>query len=221
MDARGAVDLAPFAPKSQLRRRSRARWSRWNATIVTLQTAVVISGFAFAAAAYETFYRPLGVSPAEVGLDFPSTVTRSWGTLVAIVLVVGHVITLLFSIKATYLDLRNNVPWTSPHAMSNYALAAIFEIAMLVALFHQAAVARDDVQAGKPVKPISVGPVVFLDVYAMPVVLEQTPECGGRFSPGSSVLLLGTHNGIHFVFDPVSGTTLRISAERCVVSVRP
>ena len=174
---------------------------------------------------YDRFYSVLHVDPADVGLGYASTLSRSSGLIVVVVAIIGFVLFLLrwilLSLVGTVLD---------PTIVA--ILALLVGVAVLWATLpvlaypyteptREASLAAEAVLAGKPVAKVRLANLItVMDLRAEAVTLvaaRSSAPAVTSLAKRTDLLYLGKADGTVVLFDPRARQPLHLPADVVVM----
>jgi hypothetical protein len=197
-------------------------------------TALLVCGLL--SFAYERFYQALGVNPADIGLTFGVTVSRSVSFTVAFAVAVTLVAVAVRLILAAPLRrLRAHAGWTRTFHSTDFALVLGCYVALgLLAIFAAVAVispvtsytarAADAARSGNVVRPLQLYGLPLLAMQAEPATVQPTNKA--RTLPGiwdlndRPVLYLGQAGGVAVLYDADRGRVVYTPMDLVVLHVR-
>jgi hypothetical protein len=198
--------------------------------------------YAILSLAYELFYSPLGIDPAEVGLNYANILAHSVGFLLAIigtvilvmaisytvpsiVVIIGHLVkrvvkrapnrTSLW--QAVYISIR-------PRRAQELLMLAFFTGVFLWTFFspgpgHYARLA----QIGASVSPVRFGPVIALSIRAAPVTLRPLSSAQEPYiaalQENRNLLYMGQNDGTSIIYDATNQQVIRIPTTSVLIQV--
>jgi hypothetical protein len=193
--------------------------------IPALATVLGVITYGFLRLAYGSFYRPLGVTPEEVGLGFNEVLTRS---ILFMVLVVG------FAAVALIIFVAGSVVWRrafhrthAPRSLPRRTIHLVFIVALVVAAlsfeFALVGAARESAEAVKEGR--SVGPVRLLWLPLLRFQAEPADVSWlGQSQPPTALAertcihFLGAANGTLVLYDTRADQVLRLPQDQILVA---
>jgi hypothetical protein len=187
--------------------------------------------YVYLAIVYDRFYSVLHVDPADVGLGYATTLSRSIGLIVIVVVIIG---VLLFLVR--WIQMSLGVAFA---AVSEFLPLAVFAIpALLVGMAvlwaalpvltypyteptHEASMAAKAVMAGRPVAQVRLGNLItVIDLRAEAVTLvaaKSTDSAVRSLAKRTDLLYLGKADGTVVLFDPRARQALHLPADAVVM----
>jgi hypothetical protein len=237
------VDMEEEAPKTVYR----PWWApigEFFALIDTAKLAIIgIVWYGFLSITYDQFYRPLGINPSDIGLNYAALIAASVGTalvvLLPIFLTVMALIALALLLRSRLLrmGLGRFIYYGDywPRLVQRLAVVffsglAIMATAVIIYQFPlRAGEEAKEVQQGHRVSPVRMflSPVPALSIRADPVVAIQGTAVRktGESSPVESLtptglFFMGQSNGVIVLYDSNSRRAIYLPASSVLVSVQ-
>lgn len=209
---------------------SSARVSRLRRIAGVLALLGVIT-YVYLTVVYDRFYSVLHVDPADVGLGYATTLSRSSGLIVIVVAIIGALLFLLRWIRTSLVAAVAAVTDFPPLAVVAIPALLVGVAALWAALpvltspytepTREASMAARAVLAGKPVAQVRLGNLTtVIDLRAEAVTLVAArPSSPGvtRLAKRTDLLYLGKADGTVVLFDPRARQALHLPADAMVM----
>ncbi|WP_426569622.1 hypothetical protein [Streptomyces canus] len=164
---------------------------------------------------YESFYRTLGVSPADVGIGYAVVLARSFGLLaIAAGAGIGIVVAAWWQFRGSELSEK-----AAQHlAFGCIGLLMVVYTAAVAALGDWSHDRAEGVRQGKPTQPFSMrGILPLLDIHAEKAVLKPVGESSLPVPSTDKLMYLGASGDLHVLYNVTTQRTLRIPVSGVLV----
>jgi len=187
--------------------------------------------YAYLTVVYDRFYGVLHVDPADVGLGYATTLSRSIGLIVIAVAIIG-VLLLLFLWIAASLGVAFGAGTEFPHLLVVPILALLLGVAALWVIApvltypyaeptREASMAARAVLAGKPVAQVRLANLItVIDLRAEAVTLVAARPGNSAvtsLAKRTDLLYLGKADGTVVLFDPRARQALHLPADAALM----
>ncbi len=181
------------------------------APVLAIAAIIVYSMFSIL---YDSFYGRLGVDPREVGLGFKETIAGSTGVALLVVPAVA------LTYWLTVLCIRN----ASLPAMALLGVTSVGSIVLLVFLAVQAGRSQPvrAVQEGRPVEPVTLGPLMLVPLHAEPArisAIGKPPEQTRAIDDLRThrLVYLGASGGVAVLYDSDEQQVVRVHQSTALI----